>query len=318
MYQWGTNRRINAASNYLKNRFGTRIQKVTLDAGFTCPNRDGTLGAGGCTFCNNDAFNPSYCTPDKSIHQQINEGIEFHEKRYRKSGKYFAYFQAYSNTYDSLDNLKKIYQQALDKEEIIGLIVGTRPDCIDKYKLEYFAALSEKYYVVIEYGIETVYNETLIKINRGHTFEQSVEAIELTKEFGVNSGAHFIFGLQGETRKQMKESVKVVSELPLHMIKFHQLQIVKGTRYSEEYKRDPHLFDLFSIEEYIEFISEYLSYLNPAIIVERLAGETQPRNNLGILWKLRYDQVLKKIEASMQEADLWQGKHYRNLDFHSA
>jgi len=317
VYEWGTNRRINAASNYLKKEFGTRIQKVTIDAGFTCPNRDGTLGTGGCAYCNNEAFNPSYCTRDKSIGQQIQEGIEFHEKRYPSAGKYFAYFQAFSNTYESLDKLKKIYRQALDIENVIGLIVGTRPDCIDEYKLEYFATLSDKYYVVIEYGIESVYNSTLRNINRGHSFEQSVKAINQTKEFGVKPGAHFIFGLQGETRQQMKDSVKIVSELPLHTIKFHQLQIVRGTRYEKEYKADPQKFKLFTLDEYIDFMVEYLSCFNPAIIIERLAGETQPRNNLGILWNLRYDQVLQRIEKRMGELDLWQGKNYLNRKSHN-
>ncbi len=312
MYPWGTNRRINAASNYLKREFGERIQKVAIDAGFTCPNRDGTVGTGGCVYCNNDAFNPSYCIPDKSVSQQIHEGIEFHEKRYRSAVKYFAYFQAFSNTYGSLEHLQQIYKPALENDNIIGLIVGTRPDCIDEYKLEYFASLAKNYYVVIEYGLESVYNSTLEKINRGHTFEQSVKALELTRQFGVKSGAHFIFGLRGETRKQMSDSVKIVSELPLHMVKFHQLQIVRGTQYEREFIEDPQTFSLFSLEEYIDFVSEYVSCLNPSIIIERLAGETQPRNNIGMLWNLRYDQVLKRIEKRMEELDLWQGKKYVN------
>lgn len=310
MYEWGTNRRINFASNYLKKKFGTRVQKLTIDAGFTCPNRDGSLGTGGCAYCNNDAFNPSYCTNDKPINQQILEGIEFHEKRYRSAEKYFAYFQAYSNTYASLNHLKKIYAEALENEIVIGLIVGTRPDCIDEYKLEYFAELSQKYYVVIEYGVESVYNSTLRDINRGHTFEQSVKALELTKEFGVKAGAHFIFGMPGETRKQMKDSVKIVSDLALHSIKFHQLHIVRGTRYEKEYKENPEKFNLFTLNDYIDFMTEYLSHLNPAIIIERLAGETQPRNNVKSMWDLRYDQVLQRIEKKMEEMDLWQGKNY--------
>ncbi len=312
MYQWGTKRRINSASNYLKNEFGTRIQKVTIDAGFTCPNRDGTLGTGGCTYCNNDAFNPSYCTPEKSISKQLKEGIEFHEKRYRSAGKYFAYFQAFSNTYGSLDYLKGIYRQALEDEKVIGLIVGTRPDCIDEYKLEYFASLSEKFYVVIEYGVESISNKTLRNINRQHSFERSLKALNLTREFGVKSGAHFIFGLPGESRQQMKDSVTTVSELPLHTVKFHQLQIVRGTRFEKEYNEDPGKFNLFTLDEYIEFMADYLSNLNPAIIIERLAGETQPRNIIGERWQLRYDQVLQRIERKMEELNLWQGKYYQN------
>jgi radical SAM protein (TIGR01212 family) len=309
-FSWGDSRRINMASNYLKKNFGMRIQKVTIDAGFTCPNRDGTLGKGGCAYCNNDAFNPSYCTTNKPVSQQVEEGIEFHEKRYKGAGKYFAYFQAYSNTYSSLENMKLLYDQALAHPDVIGLIVGTRPDCIDEQKLEYFARLSEKYYVVVEYGIESVYNETLDYINRGHDYGKSVEALELTASYGVKSGAHFIFGLPGESRDAMLTSAEIISDLPLHTIKFHQLQIIKDTRFANEYKTDPEKFQLFTLNEYIAFISDFLAKLNPGFIVERLAGETQPRNNMGESWGLRYDQVLNRIEKHLVKEDLWQGKYY--------
>lgn len=287
-----------------------RIQKVTIDAGFTCPNRDGTIGRGGCAYCNNDAFNPSYCTTDKTVIQQVNEGIEFHERRYKSAGKYVAYFQAYSNTYASLDDMKAIYDQALAHPDINGIIVGTRPDCIDGEKLEYFSRLSEQYYVVVEYGIESVYNKTLQYINRGHNFEKSLEALELTASYNVKSGAHFIFGLPGESRSEMISSVNLISALPLHTIKFHQLQIIRNTRFAEEYKSDPLRFQLFTLEEYIVFIADFLSRLNPDFIVERIAGETQPRNNLGISWGLRYDQVLNRIEKYMAAQNLWQGKFF--------
>ncbi len=310
-YLWGTKRRINAASNYLKKEFGFRIQKLTIDAGFTCPNRDGTKGIGGCVYCNNEAFNPSYCTPDKSIHQQIMEGIEFHAHRYRSAVKYFAYFQAYSNTYASLDYLKKIFGQALNIEPVVGIIIGTRPDCIDEPKLDYLARLSEKHYVVIEYGIESIYNKTLEKINRGHTFEDALKALELTRQYGVKSGAHFIFGIPGESYKEMMDSVTVISELPLHSIKLHQLQIVRGTALADEFEKSPEKFDLFTLDEYVQFLSEFLSRLNPAFIIERLAAETQPWNNLSEIWGgLRYDQVLRRIEERMEEIDVWQGKYY--------
>lgn len=310
MYSWGTNRRINAASNYLKKQYGNRVQKVTIDAGFTCPNRDGSLGVGGCAYCNNDAFNPSYCHSEKTVGQQIVEGIEFHSNRYKGAENYFAYFQAYSNTYSDIENLRKIYEAALEHEKLIGLIIGTRPDCIDRQKLEYIASLAEKYYVVIEYGIESVYNQTLQSIHRGHSFEQSVKALELTQEYGVNAGAHFIFGFPEESRQQMMDSVEIVSNLPLHSIKFHQLQIFKGTRYEKDYLANPNLFSQFEIEEYVEFIVEYISKLNPNFIIERLAGETQPGKYLGMFWKLRYDQVLQKIEKRMEELNLWQGKYF--------
>lgn len=310
-YPWGSDRRIHAASGYLKSKFGTRLQKVTIDAGFTCPNRDGFRSTGGCAFCNNDAFNPSYCKPEKSIAQQIAQGMKFHEKRYKRATKFVAYFQAFSNTYAPLPVLKERYGEALQQEGITGLIIGTRPDCIDDEKLEYLARLAEDYYIVIEYGIESIYNKTLERINRGHSWEEAVRAVELTKQYGIRCGAHFIFGLPGESRKEMQDSVDLVSALPLNSIKFHQLQIVKGTRFEKEYLEDPTHFELFSLEEYIEFIVEYLSHLNPEFVIERLAGETQPSICVSDRWGLRYDQVLQRIEKRMEELDTWQGKLYR-------
>ncbi len=310
VYSWGTGRRINTASNYMKKRFGTRIQKLTIDAGFTCPNRDGTKGTGGCHFCNNEAFNPSYCTPDKSIQQQIEEGISFHEKRYRRATRYLAYFQAYSNTYASLEKLKSLFDQALSRDDMAGLIIGTRPDCIDEAKLEYLARLSEKYYVVVEYGIESVNNVTLANINRGHTFEDSVNALNLTRKYGVNSGAHFIFGLPGESCEEMLDSATIISALPLHSIKFHQLQLVKGTQFALDYENNPAAFKLFPLDEYIVFVADFLSRLNPKFIVERMAAETQPWINVREMWDLRYDRVIQLIENKLEELDLWQGKFY--------
>ena len=222
-YPWGHNRRFNAYSNYFKKTFGERVQKVTIDAGFNCPNRDGSKGIGGCTYCNNDAFNPSYCVPDKTITQQIYEGIEFHEKRYRRANKFLAYFQAYSNTYAPLKKLKTIYDEALSIPGITGLVIGTRPDCIDDEKLEYFQELSEKYYIILEYGIESTNNDTLKKINRGHTFEEAIEALQKTKQYGIKTGAHFIFGLPGESKGYILGEAKTISSLPLDTVKFHQL-----------------------------------------------------------------------------------------------
>jgi uncharacterized protein len=308
-YSWGTKRRINASSNYLRNCFGTRIQKVAIDAGFTCPNRDGTISTGGCAYCSNDAFNPSYCKPEKSISQQIVEGIEFHEKRYRSATKYLAYFQAYSNTYAELIKLKKLYEEAFQHPQISGLIIGTRPDCINEELLDYLSELSKKYYIVIEYGIESVYNKSLERINRGHTFEDAVNALTLTNNYGIYSGAHFIFGLPGETLDEMFASAKIISELPLHSIKFHQLQIIKNTRFETDYYHDKDQFKLFSLEDYIEFIANYLPYLNPAFKIERLANETQPWYNVVETWKIRYDRVLQLIEKKMEDLGVWQGKY---------
>jgi len=311
-FPWGHNRRYNSYSEYFKRTFGTRVQKVTIDAGFSCPNRDGSKSVGGCTYCNNDAFNPSYCQPHKSITQQITEGIEFHKVRYRRAGNYLAYFQAYSNTYGSLEYLESLYNEALAYTGVVGLVIGTRPDCIDEKKLEYFARLAEKHYVIIEYGIESCYNRTLERINRGHTFEESVEAIRKTADYGIHTGAHVIFGLQGETEDDMLTEAGILSELPLDTIKFHQLQIIKNTRMADEYKENPSDFNLFTLEKYIDFIVRFTERLNPGFVIERFTGEAPPRFQAGPTWgNLRSDQVQMMIEQEMEKRGTWQGKFYQ-------
>ncbi len=311
VYPWGHERRFNAYSDYFRNTYGARVQKVSIDAGFTCPNRDGTKGSGGCTYCNNDAFNPSYCAPSKSVSQQIEEGIEFHRWRYNGAVSYLAYFQAYSNTYASLETLKKLYKEALNYPGVKGLIIGTRPDCIDEEKLEYLRELSKTCYLVLEYGIESCYNKTLKRINRGHSFEDAVRAVERTAELGINTGAHFIFGLPGETKQEMSDEAAIISRLPLRTIKFHQLQIMKGTMMEKEFQSNPGDFELFTMEEYLDFFVRFLERLNPSIIVERFTGEAPPRFLAGEGWgRIRSDQIVKFIEKRLEEFDTWQGRLY--------
>lgn len=310
-YHWEHNRRFNAYAPYFRKLFGQRVQKISVDAGFTCPNRDGKLARGGCTYCNNDAFNPSYCNPSKPIDQQVLEGIEFHKVRYRRAINYLVYFQPYSNTYATLDHLKKLYESALKQPGVIGLVIGTRPDCIDDEKLKYLQQLSKKYYIIIEYGMESIYNSTLNKINRAHTYEQSVEAIVKTANYGINVGAHFIFGLPGESRKMMMDSVSEISNLPLTTIKFHQLQIVEGTTMANDFKANPSYYDLFSFEDYISFIVNLTEMLNPEFIIERFAGEVPPRYLAGPGWGLiRNDQINIAIEKELERRDSWQGKFF--------
>jgi radical SAM protein (TIGR01212 family) len=311
MYPWGHQRRFNSSAENFKKQFGGRVQKLAINAGFTCPNRDGTKGLGGCTYCDNDAFNPSYCHPEKSIIRQIEEGIEFHARRYRRATRYLAYFQPYSNTYAPLEKLKEAYSQALSFPDIIGLVIGTRPDCMDEEKLEYFRALSDSYYIMLEYGIESCYNRTLRRINRGHTFEDSVKALEMTSQYGIKTGVHVIFGLPGETRDEMMKEAEILSALPVNNIKFHQLQIIKGTRMAEEFKIRSEDFVCFSLEEYIEFIIDFVEKLNPAFVIERFAGEVPPRFLAGPGWGLiRNDQIINMIERRMRERDTWQGKKF--------
>jgi len=310
-FPWGHDRRFNAYAPYFKNLFGERVQKISVDAGFTCPNRDGTKGKGGCTYCNNNAFNPSYCDPAKTIERQVKEGIEFHRVRYRRANKYLVYFQAYSNTYAPLEKLKYLYESALSQEGVIGLVIGTRTDCMDEEILNYLKQLSEKYYIVIEFGVESIYNKTLDRINRKETFQEMKETILKSSKRGLNIGAHFIFGLPGESRKMMIDSVKEINKLPIKGIKFHQLQIVEGTAMAKDYQKNPGDYDLFSFEEYVDFIIRLTEKLNPNFIIERFAGEVPPRFLAGPGWGLiRNDQINVTIEKEMERRNTWQGKYY--------
>ncbi len=308
-YPWNNNRRFNSYSVYFTHIFGGRVQKISIDAGFGCPNRDGSISRGGCTFCSNDAFNPSYCQPEKSIAQQIDKGIEFHLRRYRRARRYLAYFQPYSNTYKPVSELEKIYSQALQHDMVAGIVVGTRPDLIDNDKLLLFKKIQKTHYVMLEYGIESVYDETLRRVNRGHDFATAQKAVRLTAEAGIPCGAHFIFGLPGETREMMLNAASIISDLPLTTVKFHQLQIFKSTRMAEEYAKDPSQFKLFTLDEYIEFVTKFTERLNPKIVIERFAGEVPPRYLAASAWTgMRYDEVLNRIERRMAERDTWQGK----------
>jgi radical SAM protein (TIGR01212 family) len=311
VYPWGTERRINAYSDYFKKHFGERVQKITIDAGFTCPNRDGTCGTGGCTFCNNRAFNPSYNNPEKSIADQILQGMAFHRKRYRKATRYLAYFQAYTNTYAKLEELNSMYDQALAIPEVMGIVVGTRPDCVDDVLLDYFKELSERCYVVVEYGIESVINRTLLRVNRGHNAEKSRWAVDETARRGVRVGGHVMIGLPGETREDFLATATELSKWPLNSIKFHQLQVIKGTAMAREYRENPEDFITFTMDEYLLLMMEILERLNPEIVVERIAGEVTPEMAVREGWGVRYDGVLKQFEALLKENDSWQGKHYK-------
>lgn len=288
------------------------MQKVSVDAGFTCPNRDGSKGEGGCTYCNNKAFNPSYCLPEKSVTRQINEGIEFHKKRYRKAGSYLVYFQAYSNTYASVETLSRLYNEALNHKDVKGLVIGTRPDCINNEILDYLTELSRKCILLLEFGIESCYDKTLLRINRGHSYHEAAESLKAAASRGLNTGAHFIFGLPGESREEMENEAEIISELPLNRVKFHQLQIIKGTIMEEEFQRSPNDFELFTWEDYLDFIIRFLERLNPGLVVERFTGEAPPRFLVKEVWgKKRTDQIVGLIEKRLEELDTWQGKYFK-------
>ncbi|MFA6950686.1 MAG: TIGR01212 family radical SAM protein [Lentimicrobiaceae bacterium] len=302
------NKPYNSYNAYFTKTFGQRVQKVSIDAGFTCPNRDNTIATGGCTYCNNDAFNPSYCNPAIPVLKQIDEGIIFHKVRYRRAMKYLAYLQTYSNTYAPIDQLKEIYTQALSHPDVIGLVIGTRPDCIDDEKLEWLARLSKQYYIMVEYGLETTDNHTLQRINRGHTYEQCEQAIQKTAVLGIKTGAHMIFGLPGETRDEMLNRATVVSKLPLTTIKFHQLQIVKNTAMESDFRLNPQHYNLFSLDDYIDFIIKFMELLNPSFVIERFTGEVPPRYLATPPWGLlRSDQVAVMIINEMNKRHTHQG-----------
>ena len=308
-YTWGHSKRYNDYSSYSKKIFSERIQKISLNAGFTCPNRDGSKGVGGCLYCDNDTFNPFYCSPEKKITQQLDEGIAFFSAKY-KTQKYLAYFQAYTNTYASLDKLKSLYGEALLHPNVIGLVIATRPDCVNAETLDYLEFLAKKYYIVVEYGMESCYDQTLKFINRGHTFEDSVQAIEQTAGRNIQTGAHFIFGLPGEDEKMIIEEAELISRLPINTIKLHQLQIIRGTKMEEIFKKNPELFIHFSPQKYIELVIDFIERLNPAIIVERFVSESPQGMIISPEWGgLKNFEIVHKIEKRLVERDTWQGKN---------
>ena len=304
-------KRYNSFVGYFKEKYGCRLQKIVVDAGFTCPNRDGRVGFGGCTYCNNDAFHPNYSTPDKSIFQQLEEGIEFHLNRYRKAEEYLAYFQSYSNTYAPLEHLKDLYAQALAHPKVRGIAIGTRPDCIDEEKLDWLQEMAREKIVIVEYGIESCYDKTLKRINRGHDFATAVKAVEATAARGLHQGAHFIFGLPGESREELMGMAQIINRLPLNSVKFHQLQIIKGTPMEAEFASRPEDFVQFTLEEYIDFFIDFLELLRPDLYIERFAGEVPPRFVNSSPWgKIRNVQLLQMLEKRLEERNTCQGARY--------
>ena len=302
-------KRYNSFVGYFKRKYGERLQKIVLDAGFTCPNRDGSVGRGGCTYCDNAAFHPSYSTPGKSIRQQLDEGIEFHKVRYRTTEHYLAYFQAYSNTYAPLERLRQLYEEALSHPQVVGIVIGTRPDCVDEAKLDYLAELAQKHVVIVEYGIESCYDVTLRRINRGHDFETARRAVEMTAERGIDVGVHFILGLPGETRQMMLDACRMINDLPVRSVKFHQLQIVKGTRMEREYAERPEDFERFSLDEYLDFFVDVLERLRPTLSIERFVGEVPPRFVNETPWGLiRNVELLRLLDRRLEERATWQGR----------
>ena len=265
-------------ADYCRRLFGTTVQKIAVDGGFTCPNRDGTLGTTGCTFCNGEAFAPSYCRTAGSITQQIDEGIRFHARRHRKPAKYIAYFQSYSNTYAPLPVLRQRYEEALSHPMVSGLVVSTRPDCISEPTLDLLQRFSEQSYVAVEYGIESCYDDTLRRIHRGHDFACTLHAIRSTAARCIHVGGHLILGLPGESREQMLAEADILSSLPLETLKLHQLQLLRDSELERMWREDPAAVPPpFTVEEYVTLVADFLRRLRPDIAIERLAAEVPPR-----------------------------------------
>jgi len=294
----------------LKTEFTERIQKISINAGFTCPNRDGSKGVGGCTYCNNQTFSPAYCKPTKSVSQQIEEGITFFHNKY-STQFYLAYFQSYTNTYDAIDKLKAIYEEALAFPNVVGIVVGTRPDCINDELLDYFAELSKKYYVMIEYGIESTNDDTLTFINRGHDFACAQKAIIDTAKRGIKTGAHIILGLPKEDKATVLSHAIELSKLPLTTLKIHQLQLVRGTKMAKQFAENPEWFNLYSAAEYVDLAIDFLELLNPKIAVERFVSQSPKNLLVAPEWGLKNFEFLAKIKKQLEIRDTWQGKKFQ-------
>lgn len=294
-------------ADFLNEHFDGKVQKISLHAGFTCPNRDGSIGVGGCTYCNNQTFSPDYCHTGKSITRQLDEGVAFFARKY-PTMRYLAYFQAYTNTYGELEALKRKYEEALAHPGVVGLIIGTRPDCMPADLLDYLADLSRRTFVLVEYGVESTSDETLRRINRGHDFATSVDAIRRTSAAGVLVGAHMILGLPGENRELMLEHARSLSQLPLDTLKLHQLQLIRHTRMAREYEMSPQDFHLYGVDEYIDLAIDFAERLSPRIAIERFVSQSPAELLIAPNWGLKNHEFTARLLRRMRERDAWQGR----------
>jgi len=300
--------RYNTYRPYIKEKLGYRVNKLSVDMGFTCPNRDGNLAVGGCVYCNNDSFVPPYARARFSMDQQITNGMDYLRKRF-KAEKFIVYFQSYTNTYDSVKKLEEMYRNALKYEDVIGIAVGTRSDCIDEEKISMFEELAKDYYVSLEFGIESIYDKTLEFMNRGHDYQSVLDAIEMSKGRGFEIGAHIIVGMPTETKEEMLAMAGEVSSLGIDVFKVHNLHIVRNTPLARMYRKEP--FSLFNFEEYIDFIIEFLERLSPDMVIERLFTDTPHQLLIAPDWGKSHLQILQAIEAELERKDTYQGRLYQ-------
>ncbi len=301
--------RYNEFGSWLKEQLGFKVQKISLNAGFTCPNRDGTVGVGGCTYCNNQTFNPAYCQTEKTVTQQLEEGKQFFARKYPDM-KYLAYFQAYTNTYGDVSHVIRLYEEALRVKDVVGIVIGTRPDCMPDELLDYLEELNKRAFLIVEYGIESTDDNVLRRINRGHDYAATVDAVRRTASRGIITGGHVILGLPGDNRESIIREAKLLSELPLTTLKLHQLQLIKGTRMAEEYAERPSEFHLYTADEYIDLVIDFVENLRPDIVLERFVSQS-PASLLAIPgWGLKNYEFVEKVRKRMEERDARQGKRY--------
>ncbi len=299
--------RYRTYSDFLSQFFAGKVQKLAVNAGFTCPNRDGTVGWGGCTYCNNQSFNPQYSADLRTVTAQLEAGKSFFAKKY-PTMRYLAYFQAYTNTYADISKLSALYEEALSVGGVVGLVVGTRPDCVSNELLDYFAGLAQKTFVLLEYGVESTHNDTLRRINRGHDFACAERAIRQTSERGINTVAHLILGLPGESHEQIMQSATDVSALPVDVLKLHQLQLVKGTDMAREYLQNPAQFRLYDVEEYAELVADFLERLRPDIAVERFTSQSPSDLLIAPQWGLKNYEFVELVRRALERRNTWQGR----------
>lgn len=294
----------NDFSTWIKSIFPYKVQKISIDAGFSCPNRDGKISYGGCVFCDNRTFNPSYCNPKKSISQQIVEGKNFFGSKYPNM-KYLAYFQAFTNTYAPIDDLKRMYNEALNVDDVAGIVIGTRPDCVSDELLDYLEVLGKRTFVIIEYGVESTNDETLKRINRGHDFECSRDAIIRTHKRGILCCAHVILGLPGEDAEECIKQAQAISLLPIDILKIHQLQVIKNTKLATDYEEEK--FKVYSVDEYIHLLAEYIRNINPKIILERFVSQSPANMLIAPKWGLKNYEFTNLFVKYLKENNIRQG-----------
>lgn len=307
-------RRYRSFGSSMRDRFGVTVYKVNVDAGFTCPNRDGTLGYSGCIYCNNDSFRPSSCKPSLSVTEQVLTGIDHIRRRY-KAGKFVVYFQPFTNTYAPVDTLESLYREALNADSsIIGLAIGTRPDTVDETKIRLLESLASNYFILVEYGLQSIYDKSLSFINRGHDYNTFLKAIDITKDRGILIGAHLIAGFPTETREEMLAMAEEISALPVGFLKIHQLQVVRDTLLEQMYRENP--FHTFGYEEYIDFVVDFLERLSPDIVVQRLFATAPDSILVAPAWGRNRHRILMDIEKRLASGDTFQGKKYIPLTVH--